>query len=454
MKELINKIQSKLGIHSDRTKNISKHVLLSLLYRGGSIFATFLLVPLTIRFLDTENYGVWLTISSFIAWFSFFDVGLGNGLRNKFAEAKAKGDFELAKGFVSTAYFSLGLICLGLLCVTVLGSFFIDWAAIFNASASLKGQLQILMPIVFGCLSLQLTAKLIATIYTADQKPSVEGKISFITSTSSLILIWILTKTATSSLLIFGALFSLLPVLILILFNVYAFSNRYKKYKPNILLCKKIYFNEIFGLGATFFIIQCSVIILFSTDNFIITQLFNPEEVVPYNIAQKYFSISLMIFNMLLTPYWSGFTDAYTHKDFLWIRKSMKNLSKFSFGSMLLTFFMVLLSPFFYKLWIGDLVSIPFNLTLSMAVFFIICIFYSPYNAFINGLGKVRIQMYTLVGAAILNIPLSIILVKYASMGVEGVITATIICIIPHAIICPLQYSKLIRNKASGIWNK
>src|SRR5690606_33265753 len=115
-----------------------------------------------------------------------------------------------------------------------------------------------------------------------------------------------------NSLLIFGSLFSLLPVLILIFFNIYAFSNRYKEYKPNILLWKKTYFNEIFGLGATFFIIQCSVIILFSTDNFIITQLFNPQEVVPYNIAQKYFSISLIVFNMLLTPYWSGFTDAFT----------------------------------------------------------------------------------------------------------------------------------------------
>jgi len=454
LKELKNKIQATLGIHSERTKNISKHVLLSMIYRGGGIVATFLLVPLTIKFLDTENYGVWLTISSFIAWFSFFDVGLGNGLRNKFAEAKAKGDIELAKGFVSTAYYSLGLICLVLFCITVLGSFFIDWTIVFNASAGLKGQLQILMPIVFGCLSLQLIAKLIATIYTADQKPSIEGKISFITSIGSLILIWILIQTAKNSLLIFGSLFSLLPVLVLILFNVYAFSSRYKIYKPNISLWKKIHFNEIFGLGATFFIIQCSVIVLFSTDNFIIAQLFNPEEVVPYNISQKYFSISLMVFNMVLTPYWSGFTDAYTKRDFLWIRSSMKNLSKFSLGSMLLTILMVILSSFVYKLWIGDLVSIPFNLTLSMAVFFIICIFYSPYNAFINGLGKVRMQMYTLVGAAILNIPLSIILVKYTSLGVEGVIIATILCIIPHAIICPLQYSKLIGNRARGVWNK
>lgn len=157
---------------------------------------------------------------------------------------------------------------------------------------------------------------------------------------------------------------------------------------------------------------------------------------------------------MILTPYWSGFTDAYTKRDFLWIRNSMKNLGRFSFGSMLLTILMALFSPYFYQFWIGDLVSIPFQLTLSMALFFMICIFYSPYNAFINGLGKVRIQMYTLGGAAILNIPLSIVLVKYTPLGVEGVIIATILCVIPHAIICPMQYSKLMGNRALGSWNK
>ena len=36
-----------------------------------------------------------LTLSSIIGWFAFFDIGFGNGLRNKFAEAIAKGDHQL-----------------------------------------------------------------------------------------------------------------------------------------------------------------------------------------------------------------------------------------------------------------------------------------------------------------------------------------------------------------------
>lgn len=454
MKEFLNRIQANLGIHSARTKNISKHVLLSIVYRGGSILASFLLVPLTIKFLDTENYGVWLTLTSFIAWFSFFDIGLGNGLRNKFAEAKTLGNDELAKGYVSTAYFSIGLVCAAFLIFSLVISYYIDWTKVFNTSKALETQLRLLMPIVFGLFSLQLIVKLITSIYTADQNHSIQGKINFMTSFGSLIAIWLLTQFSDSSLLLFGTVFSLLPVVVLALLTFYAFSKRFYKYIPSRHYWKREYFKDIFGLGATFFVIQLSGIVLFSTDNFIITQLFSPEEVVPYNIAFKYMSISLMIFTMLLTPYWSSITEAYVKGELDWIKKSIKNLAKFSYATLFLILIMVLIAPFIYSAWIGDMVSIPFILTASMALYFMLTVLYSPFTSFINGIGKVRLQMYTLICTALLNIPLSIILVKYTFLGVEGVILATIICILPHVIICPIQYSKLINNRAHGIWNK
>ncbi|SHF98779.1 Na+-driven multidrug efflux pump [Arenibacter palladensis] len=454
MKKLIGKIQSNLGIRSARTKNITKHVFWSIIYKGGHIAANFLLVPLTISYLDTENYGIWLTLSSFIAWFTFFDIGLGHGLRNKFAEAKAKGDIELAKGYVSTAYFTIGLISLIFVVTSLFASYFLDWANIFNTADSKNGQLRILMTIVFASFGIQLIVKLITTIYTADQRPSMQGKISFLTAVLSLLIIWFLTRTANSSLLIFGSIFSFLPVLILLFLNFNAFTNRYKVYRPNIAYWKNKYFKDIFGLGASFFIIQFSVIILYSTDNFIITQLFDPKAVVPYNIAYKYLSLSSMFFSMILTPYWSSITEAYTKAEFDWIKKSMKNLLKFTLATIILIVIMTIVAPKFYQLWIGEMVIVPMSLTISMAIYFIISVFYSPFNYFINGTGKVKLHMYSFIIGAILNIPLSIILVKQFHFGVEGVIIATSICIAPNIILFPIQYFKLINNQANGIWNK
>ena len=443
-----------MGIQSSRTKNITKHVLLSAIYKGGSILANFLLVPLSIAFLDTENYGIWLTLSSFIAWFTFFDIGLGNGLRNKFAEARAKNDTELAKGYVSTAYYSISLICLAFLVLSLSASYFVNWTVVFNASQKLQGQLQLLMPIVFGCFSLQLMLKLITSIYIGNQDHSMQGKIGFITSMGSLLLIWVLTQTSNSSLLLFGAVFMALPVFILLILNIVAFTGKYAPFRPSLAFWKKEYFRDIFGLGLSFFVIQISIIVLFSTDNFIITQLFNPEAVVPYNLAFKYMSIASMVFTIILTPYWSSITDAYAKGELDWIKKAMKNLTKFTVGIIGFIIVLVLISPWFYPLWIKDMVEIPMLLTICMGIYFTILCAYSPFIFFMNGISKIRLQMHSFAIGALINIPLSIFLVKYTPLGVEGVIIATILCIFPNVILAPMQYSRLINKKAKGIWNK
>lgn len=453
MKSQFAKFIERLGIKSARTKNISKHVLLSFFYKGGSILSSFLLVPLTINYLDTENYGIWLTLSSFIAWFSFFDIGLGHGLRNKFAEAKANNDLSLAKGYVSTAYFTIGIIAFASFIIFSLISYFVDWTRVFNTSDDLYSELRLLMPIVFGFFCLQLIVKLITTIYLADQKHSIQGKIGFISSFSSLVIVWLLTQTTKSSILLFGVIFSALPVVILLFLNLVSFSKTYNIYKPSLSFFKKVYFKDIFGLGFSFFIIQISGIILFSTDNLIISKLFSPEEVVPYNIAFKYMSISKMVFIIILTPFWSSITEAYTKKEYNWIKKSMRNLSKFTISFILIIVVMLIIAPFIYNIWIGDAVAIPFTLTLCMAVYFIFNLIYAPYNYFLNGIGKIRMQTFIAIINLIINIPLSIFLAKYLDLGIKGIIMATIICVTINLIFGPIQYYKIINNKANGIWN-
>lgn len=454
MKLTIQKIYSKIGIKSDRTKNISKHVFISFIYKGGSIISSLLMVPLTIKFLKTEDYGIWLTLSSFISWFSFFDIGLGNGLRNKFAEAKAKGDITLAKAYVSSAYFTIASVCFILIILFFGINFLVDWSRVFNASPEMQNSLALLMPIVFAFFCLQLVLKLITTIYTADQHHSMQGKVNFYTSVGSLLAIWIMIHYIVSSLLIFGIIFSLLPVLLLIGLNFFAFRGVYKIYKPSIYLWKKVYLHDIFGIGISFFIIQIAGIVLFSTDNIIISQVFGPKEVVPFNIAFKYLSISNMLVSIILVPYWSSITEAYVKKDFSWIKKSVSSLVKISWAAIFLILIMVSVSPLVYKIWIGDNIQVPFLLTFFMGLYFALTIFYGPYTYFINGTGKVKLQMYSILITAVINIPLSVFLAKNLELGVVGVIIATIICLIPHVILCPMQYNKIINDEAEGIWNE
>ncbi|WP_165750054.1 lipopolysaccharide biosynthesis protein [Cellulophaga sp. Z1A5H] len=450
----MNKIYKKLGINSSRTQNIAKHIGWSTLFKGGSILANFLLVPITIDYLDQENYGVWLTLSSFISWFSFFDIGLGNGLRNKFAEAKAIGDMKLAKAYVSSAYYTITFISLILVVLFLIANTYIDWTNVFNTDVSLQKDLSILMPVIVGFFGLQLVSKLITTIYTADQNHSLQGKIDFFTKLLSLIVVWFLTKTNDSSLLIFGIVFSVLPVIILIGLNFFAFSTKYKDYKPSIKLWKKEHIKDIMSVGISFFIIQIAAIVLFSTDNFIIIKLFGPTEVVPYNLAYKYYSILVMGYSIIIAPYWSSFTEAYTKGDLDWIKKSVKNIQKIWLLIPLGLIIMLILSKWFFKIWVGEEIKISLELSLAMILFVILMTYNMIFVNFINGTGKVKLQLITALISMTINIPLSILFVKVFHWGLSGVVLATCVSLGYSVILRPIQYKKIINKTATGIWNK
>ncbi|GAH31869.1 unnamed protein product, partial [marine sediment metagenome] len=84
------KIKNVLSTGHPRSIRAKKNIFASFGLKGISILISFLLVPLVLNYIDITKYGIWLTLSSIIGWFGFFDIGLGNGLRNKFAEAIAK----------------------------------------------------------------------------------------------------------------------------------------------------------------------------------------------------------------------------------------------------------------------------------------------------------------------------------------------------------------------------
>ena len=89
----------------ERSIRVKKNILASFIIKGFSIAISLLIVPLSLNYVKPSQYGIWLTLSSMVAWISFFDIGFTQGFRNKFAAAKAKGDNYLARVYVSTTYY-------------------------------------------------------------------------------------------------------------------------------------------------------------------------------------------------------------------------------------------------------------------------------------------------------------------------------------------------------------
>src|SRR5690606_23718319 len=138
---------------------------------------------------------------------------------------------------------------------------------------------------------------------------------------------------------------------------------------PSIKLVNFKLSKDLIGLGSKFFIIQIGVIILLSTDNIIITQLFGPAEVTPFNIAFRLFSVVTMCFGIIVGPLWSAYTEAYVKGEMDWIRNIIKKMNKIWLLCIVACAVVIPLSPFLYRFWIGDRVHVPFSLSIAMGVF-------------------------------------------------------------------------------------
>ena len=113
---------------------------------------------------------------------------------------------------------------------------------------------------------------------------------------------------------------------------------------------------------------------------------------------------------------------------------------------------MILFSNIFYKLWVGDKVIIPLSLSIAVAIYILLFNWSNTFIYFINGIGKIKLQLYTTVIVAILYIPVAIIAGKM--FGVTGVVIASSLSLLPTSILMPIQCKKLYSGKANGIWNK
>lgn len=449
VKKLISQIDT-------RTKHQYKNIFFSAIFRGISLGSSLVLVPLSLKFISTEDYGIWLTISSLLGWFGFLDIGLGNGLKNKLSESIANNDETRARGMVSTSYVTLSLLATCFILIFVIGSYFIDWYSFLNIS---NKQLRInsLINICSIFFSIKLVLDLLNSILLAYQKTAFVTLLNTITNLLILGVFFFVTQfpiEENNKLLVVGLIMTIIPLIIMVISSTVLFHTNFKRIKPSVKYFKREYVSQIGSLGLQFLILQISVLVLFSTDNILISKLLNPEYVTIFNVAYKIFSSVIIIWSIIIAPYWTAFTEAYTLKDILWIKKTIKTLLIiWIFFNAFLLFLTIYIDKIIF-LWLGRNLEIDFSLSLLMALYVSLTTLGTLVASFLNGISKIRIQVYLSVAAAIINIPLSIFFVKHSGLGLSGIMLANCISISFGTIICSIQVHKILNNSAHGLWSE
>lgn len=436
----------------ERTLTAKKNIALSFLVRGGGILINLILVPMTINYVSPTQYGIWLTISSIIGWLNFFDVGLGNGLKNTLTKSFAFGEMHKAKVYVSTTYLGLLIISTASFVSFSLANNYINWNIALNVNSENEETLKLVMWVAVGCFCLQFVAQLVNTILTATHQSGSSSIVTFVGQIFTLIAIYCCTKFKSGNLLTLVAIVASMPVLSLVVSSWILYKNKLKDLAPSWKFIRFKYIYELLNTGGKFFLIQIGALVLFQTSYIIISQILGPESVTIYSVCYKLFSVMIMVFTIIMTPMWSSFTDAYSKFDFKWLKSSIEKMRMLWLVFSLFTLTILFLSDYLFKYWIGDNVKVPLSLSISMSTYVIAYMWQMLHVYLLNGIGKIRLQFFLVTVSAILNIPISIIMGK--RFGLPGIVGTNTILFIIMGVIFSVQCEKIINQKATKIWDQ
>ena len=452
MKKQIAIISRLLG-KDQRTTLIRKNILASVLIKGWSSLVLLLLVPLTIACLGSYKNGVWLTMSSVLLWINSFDIGLGNGLRNKLALFMAHDQKDEARATVSSALAMLVLIIIPVTLVLVVMELNIDCYSLFNVDKERIANFQevLLISTIFVCTTFSF--KFVGNVYMGLQLPAVNNLLLCISNTMILIVTFVLYKMECGTLMSIAFVNTAAPLLVYLVSYPITFCGKYRFLRPTFKDVHIQSVKELFRLGLHFFILQTLGIVLLFSANLIISKMFSPEMVTPYQIAYRYIFTAQTIFTIVCVPYWTATTDAYAHGDYVWMKRAGRTLDRVMMLLIALISLMVICSDFVYDIWIQGRAEVPFSITLWVALYSIILICSSRYSFVLNGVGALKLQLLCTFGAAVVYVPLAVF-VGRSTGSIDCLLAVMCAVNIPGLIVNYIQYRKIINGKAKGIWTK
>src|SRR5574344_429116 len=437
---------------NNRSAVVRKNIVGSLFIRCISIVIQLMLVPLTLGYVSSELYGIWMTLSSMIVWVGFFDIGFTMSLKNKLAAAIALEEWDKGKSLVSTTYFLMLLIFVPMCLIGEIVIPFVDWARFLNVKEIYNVDIQLTLHVLLFFFCLQMVVITITVVVEAFQKVALSTSFGVLANFISLLVIFVLTKTCKPSLVILTFAISATLVLVLFVSSLILYHTQFKAVCPSISKVDTSLIKDLFGLGAKFFVIQMQMLVMYQFTNVLISKVSSPIYVTSYSISYKYISVAMMMFNIVLGPLWPAFTDAYTKNDFGWMKKVYHNVKIVWLLSVSLMVIMVLCSPFAYCLWIGSKAEIPYLMTVSVAIYMMIYTWESLHTYLVNGIGCIKIQTYVTIIGLVFHIPLSLFLANF--IGAYGVICSMIVINLLYGIVLTVQTHKVLNHKAYGIWIK
>ena len=276
--------------------------------------------PLMMSFFSNDAVlGAWFTVLSVLNWISFFDFGIGNGLRNDLTYALSEHDDEKACMVISSSIFVLGVVVIVLIPLGAAVSVLVDWNAVLAVDKGELGadDLAAGMTIVIVGTLLQLILKLVNSLLYAVQRNAAPALLLLVSN--CLILLAVAfppVLTGSGEKFMYMCIAEVAALSVPLIFAAFVlFATKLKSYVPRFKNVRSNYFRALGSLGLKFFVIQIALLFISSTNEVFIGLLCGSGSVVPYSVAFRVFNLILVFFGVMAQPIWSDMASSFAMRD-------------------------------------------------------------------------------------------------------------------------------------------
>lgn len=362
--------------------------------------------PLAVGYLGVERYGIWLTLSSLLAWLAITDVGLGgNALVNAVAEACGRGDRVWQREIVATAFWSLAGI--GALLGLIVWAAFpgIPWRSVFNASEAVpQGELHTAVAICIAFFLLEFPARAASAVYYGSQRGYIANGWSILGSVASLGALFLVTRTNGSLPEVIFALWGV-RVLVAYLASAILYGWQQPWLLPAPWVATRRAFRRLASLGVRYVVAQFGGFAMFQSHPIIIAQFLGPTAVAVFGVAYRVATFPAMIVGVLLSGLMPAYGEARVRRDTKWIQRTFR-LSAIlgalvSLGAA--TSVVVLLRPV-VQAWVGPKLVPSVGLTWALGSYVLLSGFVGPASVMLYGVERVGKQALIAVANGLLVI--------------------------------------------------
>lgn len=406
-----------------------------------SVLTTLISIPLALSYLGDERFGVWSTLSALVLTLQFADLGLGNGVVNAVSSAHGAGDRTTLRRYVSSAACALLAVCLLLLSVAAVALPLVPWAQLFNLKgAQVTGEITASVAVFAACLALAVPLGLVQRVQMALQRGFLASAWQCAASLFSLLAIWLCTKLQLGLPWLVLALLGA-PLVAGLLNALWFFGRTEADLRPRRQDVTRAATGTLLRTGASYFVIQVAVAIVFASDSIVIAHLLGAAEVTHYAVPEKVFSVISLAVATAVGPLWPAYSAAIARGDLDWVRHTLKrSLLLAALFAASMSLLLVLAGPWLIRLWVGDAVVVPGSLLLALGLWKMLEGVGFALGMFLNGGGQLRFQIITAWAMAVAVIALKPMMVQQWGLAGAPLTTALVyaaITLVPLALVLP-----------------